>query len=67
MQTVLSITQNYQHVSYLVLPLLAAIRGMVVLKSVQVYRPELAYIREAFVVRSAGRSVWRRFYDSWLF
>ena len=67
MHTIAIIAQSYMHVAYLVLPLLAALWGMVFLKSVQVYRPELAYIRESFVVRSVGRSVWRRMYDQWLF
>jgi hypothetical protein len=57
----------YTHVAYLVLPLLAALWGMVFLRNIQMWRPELAYVREAFVVRSVGRPLWRRAYDKWLF
>jgi hypothetical protein len=60
------LTAYLQH-SYLVLPLLAALWGMVALRTVQVWQPELAYAREVLVCRSVGRSVWRRAYDRWVF
>ena len=61
---------SYLHTSYLVLPLLAALWGMVALRTMQLYQPELALVRrsvrEILVVRSVGRPWWRRMYDEWL-
>lgn len=49
------------------MPILYILWGMVALRVMQLYRPELAYVRESLVVRSVGRSVWRRAYDRWMF
>lgn len=46
---------------------LMALWGMVALRAVQAYQPELAYVRKSLVCSTVGRPVWRRAYDRWLF